>query len=198
MNCRKLEGRTFCGQQTNSWESLARTLPPRRGVPLQSRIHQIPTWQSGFRCFIWLRQFRLLSDITYRATLHVPRLLAARNSFLRGSCQNQGSQQGKLKLMPKHGKTTMEVRPQQGQIRCINQPQQRGSESADIILITMPRGIIKHHIQTHPSGDRLALFIHNWEILTKETWVLTTMRGYHLPLCQWPTQAAVPVTFTLD
>ena len=24
------------------------------------------------------------------------------------------------------------------------------------------------------------------------------MRGYHLPLCQWPTQAAVPVTLTLD
>ena len=51
---------------------------------------------------------------------------------------------------------------------------------------------------TTPVGGRLPLFIHNWEILTKDPWVLTTVRGYHLPLCQWPTQEAVPVTFMLD
>lgn len=45
-----------------------------------------------------------------------------------------------------------------------------------------------------PVGGRLLLFIHNWEILIKDPWVLTTVREHHLPLCQ----EAVLVTFMLD
>ena len=49
-----------------------------------------------------------------------------------------------------------------------------------------------------PVGGRLLPFAHNWEMLTRDPWVLTTVRGYHLPLCQWPIQAAIAGKFTLD
>ena len=35
-------------------------------------------------------------------------------------------------------------------------------------------------------GGRLALFAHNWQCLTRDTWVLETVKGYHLPLNQYP------------
>ena len=57
----------------------------------------------------------------------------------------------------------------------------------DVSLITTYR-ITTYRLT--PVGGRLPLFIHNWEILTKDPWVLTTVRGYHLPLCQWPTQGS--------
>ena len=132
------------------------------------------------------------------ATLNVPPPSTAQNSLQFEKVLPEIGVQGRAKLMPQHGKITMEAGPQQHQGRHTHQPQWRGFESADIIHITMPRGIINHHIHSYrltPVGGRLPIFIHICEILTKETWVPTTVRGY---LCQWPTQEAVPVTFMLD
>jgi len=49
-----------------------------------------------------------------------------------------------------------------------------------------------------PVGGRLALFSHNWERLTKDPWVLTTVKGYRLPLHHWPSLRQVQVQFSLD
>ena len=54
----------------------------------------------------------------------------------------------------------------------------------DLSLITTHRLI--------PVGGRLSLFIHNWEVLTRDHWVLATVRGYHLPLSRYPSQGKVP------
>ena len=60
----------------------------------------------------------------------------------------------------------------------------------DLSLITTHRLI--------PVGGRLSLFIHNWEILTRDRWVLATVRGYHLPLSRYPSQGKVTVKPMLD
>ena len=53
------------------------------------------------------------------------------------------------------------------------------------------------HRQT-PVGGRLAQFSRNWEMLTKDPWILTTVKGYRLPLQQWPSLTQAPVQFSLD
>ena len=55
------------------------------------------------------------------------------------------------------------------------------------------------HTGTHtPIGGRLLLFSHNWEILTSDSWVLTAVRGYHVPLSYWPRCSSSPVNLALD
>jgi len=46
--------------------------------------------------------------------------------------------------------------------------------------------------------SRLALFSHNSEKLTKNPWILNTVKVYRLPLQQWPSPRQTPGQFTPD
>ena len=43
-------------------------------------------------------------------------------------------------------------------------------------------------------AGRLRLFLRNWQSLTKDSWVLSTIRGYEIPLFQTPSQKHPPVS----
>lgn len=53
------------------------------------------------------------------------------------------------------------------------------------MLLGLDTSLLVTHAHV-PVGGRLALFAHNWQCLTRDPWVLETVRGYHLPLNQWP------------
>ena len=57
--------------------------------------------------------------------------------------------------------------------------------------------LVALHRQT-PVGGRLTQFSRNWEMLTRDPWILTTVKGYRLPLQQWPSPTQAPVQFALD
>ena len=45
--------------------------------------------------------------------------------------------------------------------------------------------LLVQHIRT-PVAGRTRLFFENWTKVTKDPWVLTTIRGYQIPLEYWP------------
>ena len=63
--------------------------------------------------------------------------------------------------------------------------------------LDLDMSLVALHRQT-PVGGRLAQFSRNWEMLTRDPWILTTVKGYRLPLQQWPSPTQAPVQFALD
>ena len=45
--------------------------------------------------------------------------------------------------------------------------------------------LLSQHVST-PVAGRTALFLENWSKLTKDSWVLSAIRGYQIPLQHWP------------
>ena len=45
--------------------------------------------------------------------------------------------------------------------------------------------LLTQHIAT-PVAERTALFLENWARLSQDPWVLSTVRGYQIPLQHWP------------
>ena len=113
--------------------------------------------------------------------------ISCAKQFLRGSCQMSGVTTGQSSGL------NMAKPLQRLGLRAaipISLSKFRGSESANI---TMPRILLITTYRLTLIGGRLTLFMHNWKIPTKETWVLTTVRVYYLPLCQWLTQEVVHI-----
>jgi len=65
------------------------------------------------------------------------------------------------------------------------------------VMLHLDMSLVAMHRHTQVGG-RLHLFVRNWERLTRDSWTLSTVRGYQLPLCRWPTAGATLTSCTWD
>ena len=54
-----------------------------------------------------------------------------------------------------------------------------------LLALNLKMDLLAQHIST-PVAGRTCLFFENWTRVTKDPWVLTTIRGYQIPLKYWP------------
>ena len=65
------------------------------------------------------------------------------------------------------------------------------------VMLDLDMSLVAMHQHTQVGG-RLHHFVLNWERLTRDPWTLSTVRGYQLPLCRWPTARATLTSYTWD
>ena len=143
----------------------------------------------------------MVPPIYVAAHLVLPPSIAQSNFFQGSPAKNWDV--GRANLKPHHVKINTEVGAQLGQTNLLTiSPieeilSQLPSPLTTFTLLHLDLSLIGTH-RLASVGGRLLLFVHNWEILTRDPLVLATVKGYHLSLYQWPSQRLGPVNFTLD